>query len=260
MTAGISKFHMSVPRDIEMTVNNEKSEKSERGMVSVETVIFLSLFLVFFLCMLNIMKLVISQTIIQYALNQTAKEISQYSYVIAKAGLEDNIQRNSQSAGRMVGNTKGVFDSFLGFYNAIGRVMGGDISAGSIDNVNQSAGNAYNRATGYADYLQQYGKQDALGTIKDYLTQKGGALLSEVFVTNRVNLHLRMLIPGADADAMLKGMGIQNGLGGISCWNSSFYENGKDMNLVAEYAIDYNVPFLDIPPRKITLRASTGLW
>ncbi|MBQ9591162.1 MAG: hypothetical protein IJR29_13410 [Butyrivibrio sp.] len=254
-----------------------KNYRNERGSLSVDTIIFLSMFLVFFVFMINIMKLVIIQSVLQFALNQTAKEISQYSYIIAKAGLEDNITKNATNSATMKKNTKGAIVSVSDAVSSYQELFG-SIGAFKNSRPTEAYGNAVNvynnfqnaatktqkaqeTVDSYISYLQESGMEDGISLIKDLATQKSAALLSGAVVKNRVALHVNTLVPGGNADRLLENMGVVEGIDGISCWDSSFYSDGsKDLNLVMSYDIKYHMPFFDVNTYEITLRASTGLW
>ena len=73
--------------------------KSTKGALTVEACISLTMFLMVFVTILYIMRLVFAYGIIQHALNQTAKEFSTYSYYYAVSGMADiNGQINSSTA------------------------------------------------------------------------------------------------------------------------------------------------------------------
>ena len=268
-----------------MTLLQKKYKKirDENGLLSVDTIVFLSMFLMFFIFLINIMRLIIIQSVLQFALNQTAKEISQYSYIIAKAGLEDNITKNAENSATMKSNTKGAIvsigeavSSYEELYGSIGALKNSDFTSVSgaanaygnavnvysnTKNAASKTQNAVNTIDNYIDYLQTSGLEDGISFIKDLAAQKGASVLAGSFVKNRVNLHVNTLIPGKDADQLLENMGVVDGIDGLSCWDSGFYVDGsKDLNLVMTYEIKYHVPFFDINKYKITLRASTGLW
>ncbi len=260
-----------------------KKLKNEKGSLSVETTIFLSLFIVFFVCMINIMQLVIAQIMIQFALNQTAKEISQFSYVFAKADLDENFKTHAEHAATLKKNTKNTItsvnsaiDSFNNLNSSINELQNCSFSSveGATDaakktaDVVNNAGKAYDKTedavdsvSSYIDYLSTSGLDDIVHLLKNLAEDKAASLVSQTFVRNRVTKHLNTLVPGGNADAMLKSMGVVNGVDGLSCIHSSFYVDGsKDFNLVLEYKINYKMPFLKMQTYSVTLRASTGLW
>ena len=61
--------------------------KNESGSFTVEATLTLTLFMIAFLAIMSLSTIARIEGITQYAINQTAKEISQYYYIADKAGL-----------------------------------------------------------------------------------------------------------------------------------------------------------------------------
>ncbi len=250
-----------------------KLKKNERGLMSVEVSLFLTLFLVFFICIMNYINLILAQTVIQHALNETAREISQVSYVITKLELQDNFRKAAKSGDTMVTNTKNTWDSIDKFSKCLSKIAGGDTSFGSVMDTVDSGKTAVDDTVDYVDYLSVNGKKDAIGTAKDLVAQGTLGLAANYFVKRHVRSHLGMLVPGGDADKMLKNMGVVNGVNGIHVPGGAgdgffdmniaqeFYQSGtKDMELCIAYEIRYDAIFFQTKPMKVVLRASTALW
>lgn len=68
---------------------NMRNIKSETGSFTVEATLTLTLFMFAFLAIMSLSTIARIEGITQYAINQTAKEISQYYYIADKAGLVD---------------------------------------------------------------------------------------------------------------------------------------------------------------------------
>ena len=62
--------------------------RDEKGMVTIEATIALTAFLFFFVMIYSIIGIVTAQAKIAVAINNTAKEISHYSYLYALTGLQ----------------------------------------------------------------------------------------------------------------------------------------------------------------------------
>ena len=138
--------------------------KREKGALTVEACIALTIFLMVFVTILYIMRIVFAYGIMQHALNQTAKEFSTYSYYYAVSGMADiNGQIQSSTAAGVasfdenVSNIVNVYDSFntLGgsVKEASENASNGDLSgtlsslqsvSGNYENFKESAGAAGN--------------------------------------------------------------------------------------------------------------------
>ncbi len=100
---------------------------SEKGMVSIEATIALTAFLFLFLMVYSITTIARAQARIQVALNNTAQEISQYSYLYGLTGLDKAFAKFQDSAN----NTKDDINNFVGttvdVFNGI-QTLGNDIA------------------------------------------------------------------------------------------------------------------------------------
>ena len=63
--------------------------KSEKGSATIEAIVSLSIFIFAFIAIYSIVNMCIVQAQIQQALNKSAKEISQYYYLVDKLNLTD---------------------------------------------------------------------------------------------------------------------------------------------------------------------------
>ena len=82
----------------EIDVNRRIRE--ERGSVTIEATISLSAFMFAIVTILTIVNICIVQAKMSYAINATAKEISQYSYLYSLTGLNDS-QKNLYEKGKL---------------------------------------------------------------------------------------------------------------------------------------------------------------
>ena len=64
--------------------------KENKGSLTVEASLSLIIFIFAFLSILYLCKFARAQIVLQHAVNQTAKEISQYSYLTNKLGLKND--------------------------------------------------------------------------------------------------------------------------------------------------------------------------
>lgn len=74
--------------------------KKERGSITVEAALFLPVFLMAFLTIYNLVYFARAQMLMQYAADQAAKEVAQYSYILEKTGILeslDNLNTKTES-------------------------------------------------------------------------------------------------------------------------------------------------------------------
>lgn len=72
--------------------------KNQKGAVTIEATIALTSFLFMFIMIYSLVTICRAQAIIQVAINSTAKELSQYSYVYSITGLHDSMTNLQNSA------------------------------------------------------------------------------------------------------------------------------------------------------------------
>ena len=84
-----------------------KRLKNEHGSVTIEATIALSAFMFAIVTLLTVVNICIVQAKMSYAINSTAKEISQYSYLYSLTGLND---RQKELYGAAKADTKDIDD------------------------------------------------------------------------------------------------------------------------------------------------------
>ena len=65
------------------------SDKREKGSITVEAALFIPLFFFAFMCIFSLISCVRAQVLIQYSVDQAAKEVAEYSYILEKTGVLD---------------------------------------------------------------------------------------------------------------------------------------------------------------------------
>ncbi len=86
--------------------------KKENGSATIEAVVCLSLFLFLMMFFIMIIQLTVTQTIMQNALNQTAKELSQDLYLYDAFGLVNFRQSVSEENAKAVAKADEIQDAF----------------------------------------------------------------------------------------------------------------------------------------------------
>ena len=73
-------------------------KKRQKGSITVEATLFLPLFFLAFVSIYSLISFTRAQLIVQYAADQAAKEVAQYSYILEKIGILDSLDGlNSRS-------------------------------------------------------------------------------------------------------------------------------------------------------------------
>lgn len=101
-----------------------KKKNREKGAVTIEATIALTSFLFMFIMIYSLVTICRAQAIIQVAINATAKEVSQYSYVYAITGLHGamtNLQTNAQGTKDDVNKLAGDITAVFSGIQSIGQ-------------------------------------------------------------------------------------------------------------------------------------------
>ena len=114
-------------------------KKDEKGSITLEAAIFLSLFLMGYLAFMSLVQIGRAQMIMQYTLNETAKELSQSSYILTKTGIVGQSIQTGQKSREFQGKTEELLDSVMEF--------GASVTEGG--NVVQTAEVAYDNIEDY---------------------------------------------------------------------------------------------------------------
>lgn len=108
-----------------------KKIKSESGSVTVEATISLSAFMFAIVTILTIVNICIVQARISYAINTTAKEISQYSYLYALTGLNESQKQLAEAGESDTLPMNNLFNDINTMYNEIENLGDSGLSSDS---------------------------------------------------------------------------------------------------------------------------------
>lgn len=237
--------------------------KNNKGSLTVEACISLTIFLMVFITILYIMRIVFAYGIVQHALNQTAKEFSTYTYYYAVSGLGDiNGKIHSSTAAGIsdfntnVTNVVNVYDSFNNLANsskeAVNNASSGNLEGtiSSLQNIRGDYSNFKNAANSAADTLKSIAN-DPIAAIKSVgsVLLNGGNEAAKTYLCGEISRSLmsKYISEGGynAANTRMKNLRIVGGLDGIDFSASEFWAPGaeNEIYLVACYTIDPVFPF-----------------
>lgn len=113
--------------------------KNEKGMVTVEATIALTSFLFVFIMIYSIITISRAQSKVQIALNNTAQEISQYSYIYGLSGLDEVLAGFQENANETKTEVNGLVKQTINVFEGI-QTLGQDASSIDITNVDSLLG------------------------------------------------------------------------------------------------------------------------
>ncbi len=186
--------------------------KNERGAIAIEAALSLTMFMFAMLTIYTMYHVSLAQARIGAALNATAKEISQYSYIYSLTDLNEKQSNLAANGGVAKSTLSDNLSEVNDVYGAFSGLAGTAIHAlGSSDN-----------AESFIYYALDHGIDAA----------KGG--LTGVVAQQLIKKHF-----GSNPDKFLKGLGIKGGVSGLSFAKTRIFQSGtsKDILLDVRYQV-----------------------
>lgn len=232
--------------------DTKEKRKQNKGSITVEAAVFLVIFILFYLAMMDLIQIARAQVVLQYAANETARQISQYSYVLTKTGIvEKRVSTSSQAAA----------------FEADAASLVADIER--VGNLLANGGNVIGAAQQAGQHIQNFfGDPDALmSNLFSVIKTQGANLVSEMVVEGIVESVVEDQINNMSAkgaDRYLKDMGIEDGIDGLdfsgSKWANAAVGGMPELEVSIVYTIDIQLGFIELKPRKFKVCAKTALW
>lgn len=207
-------------------------QRSERGVVLIEAALSLMIFMFAMLTIFSMFHISLAQARIGAALNATAKEISQYSYIYDLTGINAKQSELAAKGGAAqsvlsdnLSEVKGLFGAFEGVAGVFTN-MGGN-------------------GESFLAYTLNQGIDAAKGIACGELAR---GLMRKQF--------------GSDPDGYLKGLGVEDGIKGLSFMKTRLFTDGEgdDIFLNVRYQITV-IKLLDIDIKfNIEQCAQTKAW
>lgn len=248
-----------------MTGNHR--QKNERGAIIIEASIALPVFIFAMYIILSITNICYVQAKVSIALDSAAQDISQYSYLYYRLGL-DNLQSElhnqegvADSRERVQGTISGVgalMDSMNGLAETVDMdAMTVDFEAmqGALGDARDAGGALTDNMKSYADAMADDPKGFIMGMglmAADELSGEANALLARAMGRAFVKRNLKSFAAD-DADSFLKHYRVKDGLDGLDFSGSLMMTYGvsNTIQLVCTYEVevvklmnfDYSVRF-----------------
>jgi len=241
--------------------------KSERGSFTIEAIMSLSIFMFAFVAIVSLATIAKVESTTQYAINQVAKEISQYFYIAEKVGLantnQDGVTKIDDAVQAIVDFTDKSATVATEYSDKTAEELIKQIEKypeGIADDITEVA------AAAEAIY-ESFGPifEDPKGIVSSLATMMAEQIGHE-FLTKIIAQPLcKMLVPkyitsSGDADAALERMGVVKGLDGLDFRMSTFLSDQRSINVVVVYEIKVNGFGIFDDTLVIQQTASTAAW
>lgn len=246
------RFRIEGYRDI------EAEKKRSAGSITLEATIFLTMFILFYVVMMDLIQIVRAQAVLQSAVNGAAKEISVYSYVLTKGGITDQRAGTAEAANEFIGKADDLASK-------AGELL--DLLSGSSEgSLKEAAGSLYETGEELVgEYAEDPQKlvSDGLNVVKKWAADEVSAAVIEAFVKPRVEANVEAM-SNKTADEYLKSLGIVGGTASLDYSQSKWAQNKNgnlvELEVVVVYSVEIDLGWIKLPERNYKVCAKTALW
>lgn len=252
--------------------------KKDKGSLTVEACLSLTIFLMVFLTIMYFVRIVFAYGIVQHSLNQVAKEFSSYTYYYQVSGLGDinDAIQNSTSAGtqnfnKNVGDMMDVYKEFGNLGDGIANISK-SASEGDLAGIAESFSSLSGNTEDFTSAIST-AKEDIQKIVEDPMTavkSLGGVLLNsgneigKTLICGEISRHLMAKYISADgynaANERLEKLRIKGGLDGLNFSASSFWKSGNDVEFVVCYTINPVFPIKVVDELNFVNKVTVRGW
>lgn len=254
--------------------------RKQKGSVSVEAALVLPIFIYAFLMVWSVTNVIHAQAFIQVGINQAAKELSQYGYILAKAGVIEWDTKNREKAEKFKTSTDDVVDKLVNFTEAIQNGVDGTVSeTGTGSSMKEMAGSVVSGLTSSPDNFEAImtsgnalfssGKtyfsnpKELLSGLVAVFTSEGSSLVKSRLIAAPIGKALMekyLKTMTSDPDTYLEKLGVVDGIDGLNFNASTLFDDGSTINLTVIYQAAIQYPFFGEQKMVFKINASTGIW
>lgn len=256
----------------------ENGKIKQKGSVTVEAGIILVIFISAYMALLSMINVYRAYMVIQNAIDQTAKQVSEYAYIAKKLGVHDIGKTASDDANGFAENTGKMLNTIQVFFNASanGLENATEVSSNILnDSPEEYPENLLNQMNGVGKDAQEiYDAGCAMQSfVTDYFSDekaifngilaviKDGAYDAvKVAVAMPISRTLSYKYLAGYPEGYLKNLGVQGGKAGINFWGSSFFLDMQSIEVSATYKMKIQYPFLDRFDFTLRNTVSTRAW
>lgn len=243
-------------------------KKNEKGAITLEASLILTMFIMGFMCMMSLVQIVRTQTILQYAVDQAALDLSRNSYILTKSGIASEIYGTSKNAQKFEGDTAEVIGNIKKLYSDLGTATT-STSQTVIPNA-KNVMNSYNQAAGSVEaYKEEYfsDNDEIWDTLVEWGVSKGEAMVTTAAVSALAKAEVKKQLKTMgkmDADSYLKKLGVKDGMDGLSFEGSQWMQANKQgkpgVQIQMSYNMEFNWYYFLIKDLRYKVTAYTALW
>lgn len=231
-------------------------EKRQKGSITVEATLFLPLFFLAFISIYNLVSFTRAQLIVQYAVDQAAKEVAQYSYILEKTGILDSLDGLHSRSEDFEKEIRSIEEQLQTVQQAGENALNGENPVGNAIEAGKAMEGAYDKINGYVENPEMFIsgvltvlKKDAINGISTYMVN--------TVARSCVMKQLSIAGGGQDPLSYADKLGISdiNMSQTVWCRNKT-----RDIKIVVDFNMNNQVPFFKMSPRHYRVCASTRVW
>lgn len=232
-----------------------KTEK-QRGSITVEATLFLPIFFLAFVSIYNLVYFARAQVIVQYAADQAAKEVAQYSYILEKTGIleaMDNLYKKNKD---FKSDIESVINNLETIQSAGEQAVSGqDVIQNGME-IGNAAKETYDTVKNYVDNPSSF-MNGLLGCVKECTYEEIAHYMIDTVASSCIDKQLCIAGGIGDSEVYKEKLGITR----LSVSETSWCKDqSRDIKIVVDYYISNRVPFFRIKPRHYRVCASTRVW
>lgn len=231
-------------------------ENKEKASITVEAALFLPIFLMAFLTIYNLVYFARAQVLMQYAADQAAKEVAQYSYILEKTGILSSLDGLNTRADDFEAEIRSIQKNLETIQSAGEKAAQGQDVANNVIQAGNAAEDTYDKVKNYVKNPDEFlngvltaFKRDAMNGISSYMVN--------TVAKSCMDQQLAVAGGNRDLEEYKKILGISN----ISMKKTTWCQNKtRDVKIVVDFDLNSKLPYFTMEPRHYRVYASTRVW
>lgn len=239
---------------------------SEKGSFTIETCLALPIFMFGFLAIVSLAKIARLESMTQYAIDQVAKEVSQYYYIAEKIGIANTDSSGVNQIDEAVGAIMDFNDKTSSTVKTYTSTTSNNISdelakyqniSNDVTEISNAAQAVYTSVTAAGENWEENAKAFITLMVK----QVGNEVMTRLIAQPLCKaLVPKYITSDGNADETLKNLGVKDGLDGLNFGMSNFLSDQRSINVVVIYEVELEGFGIFDQTIVIKQTASTAAW
>lgn len=194
--------------------------------------------------------------LMQYAADQAAKEVAQYSYILEKTGILESLDNLNTKTESFESDMNSIRENLETIQSAGEKAVQGQDVGNQIAGIKNAAGNTYNTVKEYVENPDEFINGVLLAFKRDTINGISSYMVNTV-AKSCVEQQLSIAGGSRDLETYKEILGITN----ISMKKTTWCQNkSRDVKLVIDFDLNSRLPFFTMDSRHYRVQASTRVW